>query len=380
MYSRQKKIDTSMSCFLFGPRGTGKTFWLRHCLPDSIYIDLLEARTSGQLLADPQRLADRIPPDHRKPIVIDEIQRVPALLDEVHRLIETRNLVFVLTGSSPRKLRRGGSNLLAGRAITHQLFPFTATELGQDFSLSKAVQHGMLPTIHDPEKDVVPEDYLATYVQTYLREEIVAEGLTRQAGAFARFLEAASFSQGQPLNISAVSRESAVHRKVAESYFQILEDLLIGVRVPVFQKRAKRRLAGHPKFYFFDVGVYRAVRPRGPLDAPEQIDGAALETLVFHELRATIHNLELNYDLCYWRTAGGMEVDFVLYGPRGIVAIEVKRKRRLSGHDLRGLRGFLSDYPMAKAFVLYGGDHPAYHDPIRVLPIADALRDLPELL
>jgi predicted AAA+ superfamily ATPase len=380
VYSRQKIIDTSGSCFLFGPRGTGKTFWLRHSLPKSIYIDLLEARTSGELLADPQRLADRIPPNDRRPIVIDEIQHAPALLDEVHRLIETRNLVFVMTGSSPRKLRRGGSNLLAGRAISHQLFPFTAAELGQDFSLANALQYGMLPTIHDPAKNVVADDYLATYVQTYLREEIVAEGLTRQAGAFARFLEAASFSQGQTLNISAVARESSVHRKVAESYFQILEDLLIGIRVPVFQKRAKRRLAGHPKFYFFDAGVYRAVRPRGPLDAPEQIEGAALEALVFHELRATTQNLGLGYDLYYWRTAGGMEVDFVLYGPRGIVALEVKRKRRLSGHDLRGLRGFLADYPMAKAFVLYGGDHPAYLDPIRALPFADALRDLPELI
>lgn len=380
MYARQKKIDTSTSSFLFGPRGTGKTFWLRHCLPESVYVDLLEARTSVELLADPQRLANRIPPDNRRPIVIDEIQRVPALLDEVHRLIEKRNLSFVLTGSSPRKLRRGGTNLLAGRAISHQLFPFTAAELGQDFSLSNALRYGMLPTLHDTEKTVVPEDYLASYVQTYLREEIVAEGLTRQAGAFARFLETASFSQGQPLNISAVARESAVHRKVAESYFQILEDLLIGVRVPAFRKRQKRRLTGHPKFYFFDVGVYRALRPRGPLDSPEQIDGPALETLVFHELRATVQNLGLDYDLYYWRTAGGREVDFVLYGPRGIVAIEVKRKARLSGHDLRGLRGFLDDYPMAKAFVLYGGDHPAYYDPIRVLPIADALRDLPNLL
>lgn len=380
MYARQKKIDTSTSSFLFGPRGTGKTFWLRHCLPESVYVDLLEARTSVELLADPQRLANRIPPDNRRPIVIDEIQRVPALLDEVHRLIEKRNLSFVLTGSSPRKWRRGGTNLLAGRAISHQLFPFTAAELGQDFSLSNALRYGMLPTLHDTEKTVVPEDYLASYVQTYLREEIVAEGLTRQAGAFARFLETASFSQGQPLNISAVARESAVHRKVAESYFQILEDLLIGVRVPAFRKRQKRRLTGHPKFYFFDVGVYRALRPRGPLDSPEQIDGPALETLVFHELRATVQNLGLDYDLYYWRTAGGREVDFVLYGPRGIVAIEVKRKARLSGHDLRGLRGFLDDYPMAKAFVLYGGDHPAYYDPIRVLPIADALRDLPNLL
>jgi predicted AAA+ superfamily ATPase len=285
-----------------------------------------------------------------------------------------------MTGSSPRKLRRGGTNLLAGRAISHQLFPFTAVELGQDFSLEIALQYGMLPTINDPARHVDPGDYLATYVQTYLREEVVAEGLTRQAGAFARFLEAASFSQGQPLNISAVARESSVHRKVAESYFQILEDLLIGIRVPVFQKRAKRRLVGHPKFYFFDAGVYRAVRPRGPLDAPEQIDGAALETLVFQELRAISQNLGLEYDLYYWRTAGGMEVDFVLYGPRGIVALEVKRKRRLSGHDLRGMRGFLEDYPSAKAYVLYGGDHDAHFDSIHAMPIARALLDLPNLL
>lgn len=380
MYSRQKVIDPSVSCFLFGPRGTGKTSWLRFALPDSVYIDLLEARTSGELLADPQRLENRIPPDYRGPIVIDEVQRAPALLDEVHRLIETRGYVFVMTGSSPRKLRRGGTNLLAGRAISHQLFPFTAAELGDDYSLPKALQNGMLPTIHDPAKHVDPEDYLAAYVQTYLREEVVAEGLTRQAGAFARFLEAASFSQGQPLNISAVARESSVHRKVAESYFQILGDLLIGVRVPVFQKRAKRRLVGHPKFYFFDAGVYRAVRPRGPLDAPEQIAGAALETLVFHELGATSQNLGLDYDLYYWRTAGGMEVDFVLYGPRGIVAFEVKRKRRLAGHDLRGLRAFLQDYPMAKAYVLYGGDHDTHFDSIHAIPIARALAELPELI
>ena len=380
MYARMKKIDKSTSCFLFGPRGTGKTYWLRRSLPDAIYVDLLEARTSGQLLADPQRLAERIPANCCRVILIDEIQRVPALLDEVHRLIETRKLVFVLTGSSPRKLKRGGSNLLAGRAIQHQLFPFTAAELGEDFSLVKALQHGMLPTIYDPEKKVDPDDYLATYVQTYLREEIVAEGLIRQAGVFARFLEAASFSQGQPLNISAVARESTVHRKVVESYFQILEDLLIATRLPVFRKRAKRRLAAHPKFFIFDTGVFRAIRPRGPLDAPEQIDGAALETLVFQELRATSSNLSLGYNIYYWRTAGGMEVDFILYGQRGIVACEVKRKRRLTGQDLRGLRSFLDDYPMAKAYVLYGGQHHLYFDGIVALPIAEALRDLPGLL
>jgi predicted AAA+ superfamily ATPase len=227
MYSRQKRIHGSTSCFLCGPRGTGKTFWLRHSLPDALCVDLLEARPSGELLADPQRLSERIPPDWRGPILIDEIQRVPALLDEVHRLIEIRNLAFVLTGSRPRKLGRGGSNLLAGRAISHQLFPFTGAELGQDFSPATALHYGMLPTIYDPEKNGVPAGYLATYVQIYLREEIVAEGLTRQAGMFARFLEAATFSQGQTLNVSEVGREAGVHRKVVENYFQVLEDLPI---------------------------------------------------------------------------------------------------------------------------------------------------------
>ena len=380
MYSRTKNFDPRSSCFLFGPRGTGKTFWLRHAFPQAVYVDLLEARTATELLADPQRLASRIPADGRGPVIIDEIQRVPELLNEVHRLIEARGLRFILTGSSPRKLRRGGANLLAGRALTEQFFPLTAVELGTDFILDKALRYGMLPTVYDTAKEVDPERYLATYVETYLREEIVAEGLARQAGAFARFLEAASFSQGQVLNVSEVARECAVHRKVVENYFGILDDLLLGVRLPVFEKRAKRQVVSHPKFYFFDAGVYRAARPAGPLDDPGAIGGAALETLVFQELRATNQNLGLGYDLYYWRTPGGMEVDFVLYGTRGIVAVEVKSKQRLTGHDLRGLRTFMTDYPMTKACVLYGGDHRLNLDGITALPIAQALQNLPELL
>ncbi|MBN1675756.1 MAG: ATP-binding protein [Kiritimatiellae bacterium] len=380
MYSRINRINVNSSWFVFGPRGTGKTFWLRHTFPDAVYVDLLEARTCTQLLADPQRLGERIAPGSSGPVIIDEIQRAPALLDEVHRLSEARGLRFLLTGSSPRKLRRAGTNLLAGRALTHQFFPLTAAELGEDFDLERAVRIGMLPTLYDPEKQVDPDAYLASYVQTYLREEIVAEGLTRQAGAFARFLEAASFSQAQVLNVSEIARECSVHRKLVESYFGILEDLLIGIRLPVFERHAKRRLTHHPKFYLFDAGVYRAARPRGPLDAPEQIDGAALETLAFQELRAVNHNLGLDYTLHYWRTPGGMEVDFVLYGPRGIVAFEVKRSRRIRGHDLRGLRAFIADYPMAKGYILYGGEQRRHFDGVTAIPVGDALLSLAELL
>jgi predicted AAA+ superfamily ATPase len=380
MYSRIKNFPAGASYFLFGPRGTGKTYWLRHTFPNAPYIDLLEARTVNELLADPQRLGDRLPATCPEPVIIDEVQRVPEVLNEVHRLMESRGLRFVLTGSSPRKLRRGRANLLAGRALTEQFFPLTASELGPSFCFEKAIRQGMLPTLYDDTKAVVPERYLAAYVETYLREEVLAEGLTRQAGAFARFLEAASFSQGQVLNLSEVARECAVHRKVVESYFAILDDLLLGVRLPVFERQSRRQLVSHPKFYLFDAGVYRAARPCGPLDDPGPIEGAAIETLVFQELRATNQNLGLGYQLHYWRTAGGMEVDFVLYGPRGIVAIEVKSRRRLTGHDLRGLRAFLADYPMAKAYVLYGGDQRLHLDGITAQPIAEALRRLPELL
>jgi len=380
MYTRIRDLPEGSSCFLFGPRGTGKTYWLRHAFPTAPYVDLLEARTVTQLLADPQRLGDRLPADCPGPVIIDEVQRVPELLNEAHRLMESRGLRFVLTGSSPRKLRRGGVNLLAGRALTEHFFPLTASELGADFRFERAVRYGMLPTLYDSAKTVVPEQYLAAYVETYLREEIMAEGLTRQAGAFARFMEAASYSQGQVLNVSEVSRECAVHRKVVESYFAILDDLLLGVRLPVFAKQSRRQLVSHPKFYLFDAGVYRAARPCGPLDDPGPIEGAAIETLVFQELRATNQNLRLGYDLYYWRTAGGIEVDFVLYGTRGVVAIEVKSRRRLTGHDLRGLRAFLADYPMARGYVFYGGDQPLHLDGISAWPIAEALQHLPELL
>jgi len=219
---------------------------------------------------------------------------VPELLNEVHRLIEGRKARFVLTGSSARKLRGKGINLLGGRALTYQLFPLTAVELGTDFNLKRSVEFGHLP-VACTEKE--PQPYLESYVKTYLREEVQQEGLTRNLGAFARFLETASLSQTGQLNISEVARDSSVERKVVENYFHILEDLLLAQRLPVFTKRAGRRIVQHPKFYIFDAGVYRTIRPKGPLDGPEEIRGSALETLVYQELRANrshfIHNVQV---------------------------------------------------------------------------------------
>jgi len=377
MYARIERFVEGKSFFLFGPRGTGKSTWVRKTFPEAVYVDLLEAEKLTRLTANPQRLADLIPPGFTGWVIIDEIQKVPPLLDEVHRLIERRGLHFVLTGSSARKLRRKGVNLLAGRALTREMHPLTATELGDDFSLERSWRYGHLPAVFS-EPD--PDGFLHSYVQTYMREEVMQEGLTRNAGAFARFLEAAALSQGAILNISEVARECAVERKVVEGYFQILEDILLAVRLPIFRRRAKRRVVAHPKFYLFDVGVYRALRPRGPLDPLAELEGVALETLVFQELRATNAALDLGYDLSYWRTPAGQEVDFILYGERGLIAIEVKRSSRPRMQDVRGLKAFLHDYPVARPFILYRGRERLFTDGITWLPIDHALRSLPRLL
>jgi predicted AAA+ superfamily ATPase len=266
MYSRTIKPPNNKSFFLFGPRGTGKSTWVQKVFADNLYLDLLESELYNLLIALPQRLESFIPPGYEGWVIIDEIQRIPELLNEVHRLIEKRNLFFVLTGSSARKLRRKGVNLLAGRALTRRMHPLTVIELGGDFTLDHSLQWGHMPMTFT---DSNPAAYLSSYVHTYLREEVQQEGLTRNLQAFARFLEAASFSQAAPLNISEVARECDVNRKLAEEYFNIIEDLLLSVRLPAFRKCARRRVVAHPKFFLFDTGFYRAIRPKGILDRPE---------------------------------------------------------------------------------------------------------------
>ena len=377
MYARLVSAPEGKSFFLFGPRGTGKSWWVRQQFPRAVMVDLLESRTWVELQANPGRLEDRIPPRHRDWVVIDEVQRVPALLDEVHRLIESRRLKFVLTGSSARKLRRGGANLLAGRALNLTMHPLTATEVGEDFSLGKALRYGQLPAVYS-EKE--PGRFLDAYVQAYLREEVQQEGLVRNLAAFTRFLEVASFSQGAVLNISNVAREAAVNRKVAEDYFAVVEDLLIATRLTPFTRRAKRESIAHPKFYFFDVGVFRALRPRGPLGSEEEILGPAAETLVLQELRAVNDGLGLGYAIHFWQPRLGREVDFVLYGPRGLIAIEVKTSSAVRGADLEGLRLFAEDYPQARRILLHGGRSRGHDRGVELVPLAEGLTGLADLL
>ena len=249
MFNRILKLptDQNSSLFLFGPRGTGKTSWIKSNLPDCLYLDLLEFSTYNSLSANPGRLENLIPNGYDKIVVLDEVQRVPELLNEVHRLIESKNIRFLLTGSSARSLRRKGVNLLAGRALTYHMHPLVIQELNGAFDLNQILTYGLLPaTFGHPD----PKKYLESYVQTYLREEVIQEGLTRNIGAFSRFLEAASFSQGSILNFSEIARELAINRLVIVDYFEILEDLLSGNKNRPFYKSSQKKNGCSPKVLF----------------------------------------------------------------------------------------------------------------------------------
>src|SRR3990167_5062019 len=308
-------LQAKDSLFIFGTRGTGKTSWLKNHIPQNemIYLDLLDGETFRKLSAKPESLREHIPPKFHGWIVIDEVQKVHAILDEVHRLIENYHYRFILTGSSARKLKRAGVNLLAGRAIRYTMHPLVIQELGSRFDLAFALQHGLLPALYSYDD---PAGYLASYVDTYLREEVMQESLVRNISAFSRFLEVASFSQGQIINASSIAREVGVDRQVIQNYFSILKDLLLSHELPAFTKRAKRRLITTSKFYYFDVGVYHHLRPKGLLDTPNEIAGAGLETLFYQSALALIAYQKSDMQIYYWKTASGVEVDFVLYGEK----------------------------------------------------------------
>jgi predicted AAA+ superfamily ATPase len=364
------------SFFLFGPRGTGKTTLLRQRLPDALVINLLQPEVHRELLARPERLREILLGEPgRRDVVIDEIQRAPELLHVVHDVLERsapRPPRFILTGSSARKLRRDAVNLLGGRALVRTLHPFMAAEL-PSFDLGRSLTLGLVPLIVDAPDPVAT---LGAYVSLYLEQEVQAEGLVRNVGTFARFLEAVSFSHGAVLNVSAVAREAQASRKTVEGFLEILEDLLLAFRVPVFTKRAQRQTAMHPKFYLFDAGVFASLRPRGPLDRPEEMAGAALEGLVAQHLRAWIAYGGADAELYYWRTRSGVEVDFVVYGPSGFWAIEVKNGMRPRTADVRALREFASDYPECEPLLLHRGQERLNVGGVRCEPVEAFLAQL----
>jgi uncharacterized protein len=363
------------SYFLLGPRGTGKSTLIKALFPEALYVDLLLPDVFRNYSARPERLREVIRAQpKRKIVLIDEIQKTPSLLEVVHSLLEEKTgLQVILTGSSARKLRKGGVNLLAGRALMKHMHPFLAAELGDRFNLEKALQIGLIPLVVNSQN---PTATLRAYVDLYLREEVQMEGLTRNIGNFSRFLEAVSFSHGAVLNISNIARECQVERKVVEGYLDILEDLLLAYRLPVFTRRAKRAVVSHPKFYFFDAGLYSALRPSGPLDRPEEKTGPALEGMVGQHLRAWIDYRHPECRLFYWRTAAGSEVDFVLYGPGVFRAIEVKNGSILHPQDIRAMKTFDEDYPEAEKILVYRGSERLKRDGISIETCEGFLRGL----
>ena len=362
------------SFFLFGPRGTGKSTWIAHELPEALFVDLLRPDVYRDMSARPERLRELVlGSPGRRIVVLDEVQRVPELLNVVHEIMESRERrQFVLTGSSARKLRRGGIDLLAGRAVVRTLHPFMAAELA-GFRLDRALRHGLLPLVVASER---PDDTLRAYATLYLEQEVRTEGMTRSVGNFARFLEAVSFSHAGVLNVSNIARECQVERKTVAAYVEVLEDLLLSFRLPVFTRRARRETAAHPKFYFFDAGVYRSLRPQGPLDRPEEVDGAALEGLVAQHLRAWIAYSGAGTDLFYWRTRSGVEVDFVVYGKSGFWAVEVKNSARVRPEDLAPLNAFAADYRQAGRILIYRGAEKLRIDNVWCVPAGEFLLNL----
>ena len=329
--------------FLWGPRQAGKTTLLREAYGDHRWIDLLKAEEFRRYLARPELLRQELeaePPSSRQQIVIDEIQKVPALLDEVHWLIENRRLHFALCGSSARKVKRGAANLLGGRAMRYELYGLSASEVGREFDLDRMLNHGYLPRIYQASR---ARRMLDAYVADYLKEEVAAEGLVRNLPTFSDFLDVAALSDGEIVNFSNIARECAVSSHTTKSHFEILEDTLLGRWLPAYRKRPKRRVIRAPKFYFADVGVVNRLARRGQLLPGSELYGKAFENWVFHELSAFVSYQDFDGSLSYWRLASGIEVDFVLGDMQ--VAIEAKSNTRITRDHLKGLRSLAEDHP-----------------------------------
>jgi uncharacterized protein len=376
MYTRRFTLPDH-SFFLFGPRGTGKTTWLRRLLPEALWFDLLRTQTILDLSRNPNAFRQQVeaaPPGGW--IVVDEVQRMPSLLNEVHALISERrsDYQFALSGSSARKLKRLDVNLLAGRAINRQLFPLTAAELNDDVDVDRILSFGLLPQVHADARYVT--DVLDAYVANYVREEIQQEAVVKNLESFARFLQVAALLNAQVVNVAGVARDTAVARPTVQGYFAALVDTLIGFWLPAWRRQAKVKEVARPKFYLFDPGVVRALAGllRDPLHANER--GPLLETWILHELRATMEYENLGGRLSYWGTPSGGEVDFVWTRGQRAVGIEVKagsQWRREYGSSLKELvaRGVLDS-----AHGVYTGEAPLRDGPVHVWPVSQFLRRL----
>jgi uncharacterized protein len=357
---------TRESFFLWGPRQSGKSTLLKARFPDALRIDLLSTDAFARYASRPGLLADdlRAEPSDRL-VIIDEVQKVPALLDEVHRAIEDQRRVFALCGSSARKLKRGQANLLGGRAVRYEMFGLVSAEIGADFDLSRALNHGLLPRHYLSD---APARMVSAYVNDYLKEEIAAEGSVRRLPTFADFLRIAAISDTELINHANIARECSVSSPTARDYFQILVDTLLGVYLPAYTSRAKRRVIQSPKFYFADLAVTKHLAKRGRLEPGSELFGKAFESFVFHELRACMQYKGTFDEIAYWRLASGIEVDFILDDVR--IAIEVKSSKRITNDHLSGLRALVEDHPHVQSRIIVCTEERARRteDGIEILP------------
>jgi predicted AAA+ superfamily ATPase len=365
------------SFFLFGPRGTGKSTWVQQRLPDAFVLDLLPPETMLRFDKAPSQFrAEVLAQPRDRWIVVDEVQRVPRLLDEVHFLMEKHGYKkFALTGSSARKLKRGPANLLAGRAIVRNLFPLTIAELGEAATADQLLKFGALPLCVTAEDDRAREDFLRSYVTVYLNEEIRAEALVRDLGSFSRFIEIATLAAGRTTNVSSIARDAAISRETARGYFDVLVDTLIGSFLPAYRPRAKVKEVAQPKFYWFDTGVLRAAAGGFDQPLPSDMEGIMLEHLVFRELQSYLHYSDTKGSLAYWATPSGSEVDFVFWRGSRVVAIEVKHGRTYRSEYRKGIAALLG-HMKAKSYVVYRGDRELDVEGTRVLPLMDFLHRL----
>jgi predicted AAA+ superfamily ATPase len=360
------------SAFLWGPRGTGKSTYLRSAFADSLTLDLLQSDLMLDLTRRPALLRERLlaaPPERlRRPVVLDEVQKVPALLDEVHWLIENRGLRFVLCGSSARKLKRSGVNLLGGRAWRFAMHPLASIEL-PGLDLLRALNRGLVPSHY---LDPGYERSLRAYVVDYLKEEVLEEGLVRNVGAFSRFFDAVGFSHGDLTNFANVARDCGVDSKTVKEYYQILVDTLLGTFVEPWKRRQERQVIGKAaKFYLFDVGVAGALTGRHVREERGEAFGRALEHFVLMEILAHRSYRALDHGVAFWRTKSGLEVDFVLGDAE--VAVEVKGSSRVDSSDFRSLRAFVEDNRPRRALLVCNESAPRLVDGVEVLPWRDFL-------
>jgi uncharacterized protein len=374
VFDRLVALPPRGSCFLFGARQTGKSTLVRSILPSASWtVDLLRHDVFLRFAKEPGRFRaeaiERIRGGTRT-IFVDEVQKVPALLDEIHGLIEASRTRFLMTGSSARKLKRGGANLLAGRAATRRLHPLTSIEIGGGFDLDRALRLGTLPPVVVGD-DESARELLNAYAETYLREEIQAEGVVRNLGGFARFLDVAAAQSGDILNAASVASDAGVSARTVREYFQILEDTLVGFRLEPWRKSPRARLVGHPRFYFFDTGVTNALNRRLHSELEASTRGRLFEQWVVSESMRILDYRFPETRLFYWRTNHGAEVDllFERHG-RLRLAVEIKSRRTVSGGDLSGLRSFAEAHPGVPRIVVSTVPEPFRVDSIDVLPWA----------